>query len=273
MKDRVRGAASDAEETIDTVLGHLRHYVDGFYARAGALLTIGLVMSLLCLFAVSRLTEDVLEGETLRFDQAVLHWLQARGTSWLDHAALEITALGDTLVVLLVVALAGAILWLLERRAYAFLLGSAVVGAAILSPVLKALFDRSRPDVTDLRAVTMEASASYPSGHAMMSMVSLLVAAYIVRRLGTRRSTGVVAMLVAGVLILLIGLSRLYLGVHYPSDVAAGYMIGFAWSVFCVFTLQVLRRGSEGSDPPMGGGNDPRARSPAERCLSPLVTD
>lgn len=271
MSDRARGAASGAEEAISSILRHLRHYVDGFYARAGALLSIGLVFSLVCLFALSVLTEEVLEGETMRADQAVLHWLRAQGTPWLDQAALEITALGDTLVVLLVVVVAGTILWLLERRAYAFLLVSAVVGATLISPVLKALFDRPRPDGVDLRALTAETSASYPSGHAMMSMVSFLVVAYIIRCLAGRPAVSVAAVASAAVFILLVGLSRLYLGVHYPSDVAAGYMIGFVWAVFCMLSLQALRRRRQDRDG--ADVEEPDATSPAEECLSPMVLD
>ena len=270
MNDRDRGASSDAQETIGTVVGHLRQYVDGFYTRAGALLSLGLAVSVTCLFVLSVLTDEVLEGETIRADQAVLRWFQARGSSWLDQAALEVTALGDTLVVLLVMVVAGAVLWLLGRRAYAFLLGASVAGAAILSPALKTFFDRSRPDVADLRALAAETSASYPSGHAIMSMVSLVVVAYIVHCIASRRAVGVVAMVSAGVLIILIGLSRLYLGVHYPSDVAAGYMIGFAWAVFCILTLRALRRRPR-PDPRESREED--AASPADRCLSPLVAD
>jgi undecaprenyl-diphosphatase len=91
-------------------------------------------------------------------------------------------------------------------------------------------------------AVTHYAMASsYPSGHATMSMVLLVVLAYIVHQLSDRRWPGVAAMLLAGAAVLLIGLSRLYLGVHYPSDVIAGYAIGFAWAVFCALAVEALR--------------------------------
>lgn len=233
------------------LLRRVRRSVQGFYAAAGVLLATGMVLSLAGLWALGGLTEEVLEGETLRFDQAVLLWLNARATPGLDVAALRVTALGDTLVVLTVALVAGSLLWLLGQRAYAALLAAAVGGAVALYPVLKMLFDRPRPQLFEWRA-QHAASASYPSGHATMSVVLLVVLAYVVHRLARRRAVGVAAALVAGTGALLIGLSRLYLGVHYPSDVAAGAIIGFAWAVFCALGVEALR-GRRGAHGPGGG--------------------
>jgi undecaprenyl-diphosphatase len=217
----------------------MRRYLHGFYSVAGVLLSAGLLLALIGLWALAGLTEGMIEGETVRFDERVLLWLDARATAWLDVTALKVTALGDTLVVVTIALIAGTLLWLLGQRAYAALLAVAVGGGFVIYPVLKEVFDRPRPQLFEWRAHYAGAS-SYPSGHATMSMVLLVVLAYIIHRLANRRWIGVAAALVAGVGVLLIGISRLYLGVHYPSDVLAGYAVGFAWTVFCALAFRAL---------------------------------
>lgn len=234
------GPWSGGRTALSALLASLRRRLHGFYAVAGVLLTGGLLLSLLGLWALAGLTEGVVEGETARFDEGVLLWMNARATPWLDRVALEVTALGDGLVVAAISLVAGTLLWLLGQRAYAALLAAGVGGAWVIYPVLKLVFDRPRPQLFEWRAHYAVAS-SYPSGHATMSMVLLVVLAYIVHRLSDRRWTGVAAMLLAGAAVLLIGLSRLYLGVHYPSDVIAGYAVGFAWAVFCAVAVEALR--------------------------------
>jgi undecaprenyl-diphosphatase len=239
------GLAHAVARLVQWVFGRVR----GFYAAAGLTLSAGLAISLLGLWGLSELTEDVLEGDTERFDRAVLLWVNARATPWLDGAAIEITTLGDTLVVFLVTVVSAVLLLLLGRRAYAALLVLAVGGAAIINPILKSIFGRERPQVFEWVTPHGSASPAYPSGHALMSMVTLVTLAFIVQRLATRRWIRIAAMLVAGALVLLIGLSRLYLGVHYPSDVIAGYVIGFVWAVFCALAVEGFARLRGGANP------------------------
>ena len=225
---------------LATLLVWLRRRLHGFYAAAGVLLTAGLLLSLLGLWALSALTEGVMEGSTLRLDEGVLRWMSRRATPTLDRVALEVTALGDGVVVGAIALVAGTLLWLLGQRAHAALLAAAVGGAWVIYPVLKLAFDRPRPRLIDWPA-HYATSSSYPSGHATLSMVLFVVLAYIVHRLSGRRGVGVAAVLLAGAAVLLIGLSRLYLGVHYPSDVLAGYVVGFSWAVFCALAVESLR--------------------------------
>jgi undecaprenyl-diphosphatase len=231
-----RGLHHAIARLVRWVFGHVR----SFYAAAGLTLSAGLAVALLGLWGLSGLTEEVLEGDTERFDHAVLLWLNGRATPWLDQAALEVTALGDTLVVMLLTVVSATLLWVVGQRAYAWLVMLAVGGAAVINPTLKAIFGRERPRVFEWVVPNGTSSAAYPSGHALMSMVTLVTLAFIVHRLSAARWTSVLAMVVAGVLILLIGLSRLYLGVHYPSDVLAGYVVGFAWAVFCALAVEAL---------------------------------
>lgn len=199
-----------------TLLRWLLDHHHGFYTTAGVVLSGGLVLALLGLWGLSELTEGVLEGDTEPFDRAALPWLEARAAPWLDRAAIEVTVMADTLVIVLVAAVAASLLWVVE-----------------------------------LRGVMAEHSAAYPSGHATMSMVTLVTIAFIVHRLSDRRRTSVLAALLTGVTILLIGLSRLYLGLHFPSDVLAGYAIGFAWAIFCAVTIEHLGQRQSASPSPI----------------------
>ncbi|HEU0299884.1 MAG TPA: hypothetical protein VFR37_10525 [Longimicrobium sp.] len=131
-------------------------------------------LALLGLWALSGLTEGVMEGETVRFDEGVLHWMNARATPSLDLVAMEVTALGDGLVVTVITVVAGTLLCLLGQRAHAALLAAAVGGASVIYPVLKLVFDRPRPQLFEWRA-HYALSSSYPSGHATLSMVLLVV--------------------------------------------------------------------------------------------------
>jgi undecaprenyl-diphosphatase len=224
------------------LLRRAARYVHGLYTLAGLLLSVGLVLSLIALWALSNLTEEVIEGDTVRIDEGVLNWLNGHATPALDQAALEITALGNTLVILVLVATAVALLVLLQQRAYALLLTLAVAGVAVITPFLKAIFDRPRPQLFEWRVHYQLTSAAYPSGHATMSMVTFLTIAYIIYRLSRVKPPAAFAALLAACIVILIGTSRLYLGVHYPSDVLAGYVVGFVWAVFCALAIEIVAR-------------------------------
>ena len=225
------------------LLRWLARHAHGLYVGTGLLLSAGLVLALLGLWGLSGLTEGVLEGDTVEFDRQLLLWLDSRATPWLDRAALEVTALGDTIVVIVLASVSATLLWLLGRREYALLLIVGIGGAAIINPVLKIIFDRPRPQVFEWRAHFELTTHAYPSGHATISMVSFATLAFIIHRLAQRKRVSIAAAMLAATAILLVGISRLYLGVHYPSDVLAGYVVGFAWAVLCAVTVEALQRG------------------------------
>lgn len=152
---------------------------------------------------------------------------------------LEITLLGTGTVVMMVVAVSGMFLWLTEHRYSAALLFLATMGSILLNNLLKLGFGRPRPQIVEW--ATNAVSLSFPSGHAMSSAVVYGTVAYLAARLQKKRSHRVVTMACAALLILLIAASRLYLGVHYPSDVIAGIIIGIAWASFCMATLEALQ--------------------------------
>ena len=169
------------------------------------------------------LAEEVRERETLPFDEATLKTINNHASPTLDTLMVCVTQLGSALAV--IVMMVGIVSLLVKRRLYrsAAILLAGVGGAAALNLILKALFQRDRPQLWD-RIVT-ENSYSFPSGHAMASSAfyfSLVVIAW-----PTRWRWWVI---IGGALYtVLIGFSRLYLGVHYPTDVVAGWLVSFLW--------------------------------------------
>lgn len=231
--------------------GWARRHFHNLLALGGVLLAIGLALAVAALWAMSQLADSVLEGETLRFDEAILHGISDWTSPRRDILALDLTALGGGTVVLAVAVISATLLAVLGRRWYALLICAAVSGGWMLGPVLKILFDRPRPQVVEWRT-PHAGHASFPSGHATMAMVLYVTLAYVVHRLGNRHWVSVVAWSVAALLVTVIGVTRLYLGVHYPSDVLAGYAVGFAWAMFCAAGAEILAlragRGKDGEE-------------------------
>jgi len=112
-------------------------------------------------------------------------------------------------------------------------------GSIILNGLLKIGFERPRPQIFEWG--TKAGSWSFPSGHAMTAAVGYFTVAYLAARLQKRRRERAVTFAAAGILVLAICVSRVYLGVHYPSDVLAGVIIGLAWAGFCMATLEAVQ--------------------------------
>ena len=162
------------------------------------------------------------------------------GPECLEHFMVSMTALGSTSVLLMVAVLAAGFFVVAGDRSSAVVLMFASVGGALLSSGLKLYFARARPDLVP-HLVEVQ-SASFPSGHAMKSTVVYLVLAMLIRRnLMTSGSRAYLLATAIGVSVL-VGVSRIYLGVHWPSDVIAGWMFGAAWAAACVFIASRLNR-------------------------------
>lgn len=211
-----------------------------------ALLVGGLLLALLS-FATFELAGEVLEGDTQAFDERVLRAMRQPddpqlpvGPDWLHEAALDITALGGApVLVLTVAAIVGFLLLQGTHRTALFVLAASAGGWA-LNSVLKLVFARPRPDVVPhLRDVM---TLSFPSGHAMTSAAVYLTLGALLMRIATRRVTKFYCMAVAILATLLIGTSRVYLGVHYPTDVLAGWLIGFSWALLCWIAGRLIER-------------------------------
>ena len=210
--------------------------VNDVYAVVGIFILLGSAVAAGGIWVFVRLASEVSEGETQGFDVAVLRYIEAHQTPFLDGAAIEITFLGTGLIVLMLVCVSGMFLWLTKHKHSALLLMVATVGGILLNGLLKMGFDRPRPQVFAWGQHTV--SSSFPSGHAMSAATVYMTIAYLAARLQRRRLSRVLTLVAALVIITLIAVSRLYLGVHYPTDVAAGVLMGLAWAAFCMAMLE-----------------------------------
>ena len=207
---------------------------------------------LLLLFAL--LAAAVSYGRTMDFDQAVLLALRESsnaadpiGPPWVEEMARDITALGSNAVVGLMTLASVLYLVLAGKRRTALLLVAAIIGAIVLGNALKFGFARPRPDIVPPLARVF--TASFPSGHATLSAAVYLTLGALQARMTQDRRTKLFVLLFAVLLVLLIGLTRVYLGLHYPTDVLAGWFVGTAWAIACwSAALYLQRRG--GIEPP-----------------------
>ena len=206
----------------------------------GIFLVAGLVVAIAGTASFVAIASEVREGETQGFDEAVIRWMGEHHTPLLDRAMVELTALGTGVTVLMIVAIAALFLTLTQHKYSAILLLVATTGGLVLNGVLKLGFERPRPSI--FVPVVDTVSSSFPSGHAMSSAIVYGTVAYLAARLHRRRWARWLVMMFALVVIVLISFSRMYLGVHYPSDVLAGVIIGLAWAGFCMATLEAIQR-------------------------------
>ena len=208
------------------------------YARAEVVMLTALVIVAGGAFAFVKLASEMTEGETNAFDMAVLQTLHPGpdlsnpiGPAWLETTAVDLTAIGSvSVLVLLSVAVAG-FLCLNRLRLEAAIIAVALGGGLMLSQGLKAVFERQRPpDV--YRAVEI-LNSSFPSGHAMLSAVVYLTLGAMIARVTASQAIRIYVMGGAILLTLLVGATRVYLGVHWASDVIGGWCAGAAWATAC----------------------------------------
>jgi undecaprenyl-diphosphatase len=207
-----------------------------FYGAVGIFLVAGAVIAVVATVGFSELAEHVLAGGTQAFDVAILRWLHEHQSPMLTALMVEMTYLGTGTVVMMVVIVVALFLWHTEHKHSARLLLAATVGNILLNGALKLVYHRPRPSVFAWQ--TTAVSSSFPSGHAMSATVVYGTVAYLVMRLQKHHWSRMLTLGAAIILILLICLTRLYLGVHYPSDVIGGIVVGLAWAAFCMATLE-----------------------------------
>ncbi len=195
----------------------------------------GFLLSAFALWGFANLAGGILDKETFAFDQEILLALRELQTPFLDELMIGITFFGDPNV-LGVVSLIIALV-LVYRRSFseATVLIIANLGAVLLNLWLKDLFARDRPELWE-RVVDVQLY-SFPSGHAMIALVVYSVLAYLLVKTFPNWRWLIITVTIP--LILGIGLSRLYLGVHWPSDVLAGYAAGLVWLLTCIFSLEL----------------------------------
>ena len=213
--------------------------IRSFYTAVGVFITAGALLALAGTWAFAALAVHVRTGATQAFDDAILRWVAAHQLPWLHVAMVQVTALGTGVVVMMVVAVAALFLWLTRHRHSAALLLVTTVVGILINSMLKDVFHRDRPSIFSSGVEVF--SSSFPSGHSMSAAIVYGTVAYLAARLQRRHWSRIVTAVIALLLILLIAASRIYLGVHYPSDTAAGLVIGFAWAAFCMATLEAVQ--------------------------------
>jgi undecaprenyl-diphosphatase len=211
----------------------LQNIVRLAFSEIGATIALGITAFGVLAFAL--IADETLEGETRGFDESILLALREPGDptnpigpAWLEHALLDITALGGYVILSMLVIGVAIYLIAAGKRGTALLVVGAVGSGTLLSETLKFGFARPRPDLVAHLAEVQ--SASFPSGHAMISAIAYLTLGVLLTRVHKQRRTKIIIMSYAILLTLMIGLSRIYLGVHWPTDVLAGWALGAAWS-------------------------------------------
>jgi undecaprenyl-diphosphatase len=222
------------------VHGRIRQNVD-------LLTLVVLAIVVLASWFVAELAEEVLHGTTQRYDEWVLRQLRSPadmtdpiGPAWFQDMWRDVTAAGSvTVLAVVTMACAG---YLLMRRQYHMLalVVAAIVGSPILSLLLKDFFARPRPEfASPAMHVT---TSSFPSSHSMLSAVVYLTLGALLARTSTQFRYKLYFITVALLITILVGLSRIYLGVHYPSDVLAGWSFGLIWALFCWLIARFLQK-------------------------------
>lgn len=193
------------------------------------------------------LADEVTEGETHAFDRQVVRSLRQAddpatpiGPRWVQEMGRDATALGGNGFVVLLTLIVTGFLLMSGRRATAVFMVIAVAGGFSASHLLKWVIARPRPEIVS--HLSHVYTHSFPSGHAMISAVVYLTLGAIMTTVVGRRRLKWYILSVAFLLTLIVGVSRVYLGVHYPTDVLAGWIAGIAWALLCWVMAKLLQR-------------------------------
>lgn len=210
-------------------------------------LLIGTLLIGLGLWLFLALANEVIEGEPLTYDEVILLALRSPtdpadplGPPWVEEMGRDFTALGGVSIVGLVAGIVCLYLALARRWSTIALIIIAVVGSLLLNQLLKAGFNRPRPDLVPHGMVVYH--ASFPSGHAMLSASVYLTLGALLARLQQQRAQAILIMGTAILVTVLVGISRVYLAVHWPSDVLAGWAAGSIWATLCWLAAWKLRK-------------------------------
>jgi undecaprenyl-diphosphatase len=193
------------------------------------------------------LSDEILETSEASIDRRLRLMLRGAGrpddpigSRWVEAAWREITALGSDVIVGLITVFVMGFLLMNKMLRSALLLLVAVVGGGLLSVGLKLTFARPRPDF--VQHMVEVSSASFPSGHSLISAVVYPTLGALLASLSPTRTAKVYYLTTAFLLMVLVGVSRMYLGVHYPTDVLAGWALGLAWALACWVGSEMLQR-------------------------------
>lgn len=216
-----------------------------FLKRFEARVLIGLFLVAATLLAFLGIAEEMAEGETQAIDQQLMLALRTPGdlnnpigSHGVEEAVRDITALGGTTLVVVVTLVAVLAFLFHRKRIHALVMAGAVVAASVSSQFTKGLFGRPRPDLVPHEVYVY--TGSFPSGHSTMSTAAFLTLAMLIASLEMKRRSKALALTLAALIVVGVGFSRVYLGVHWPSDVLAGWCLGAGWALVGWLALRLL---------------------------------
>ena len=219
-------------------------------ARHEAVVLAALLLAALGLYAFIHVAGEVAAGDTKAFDEWAVRAFRKPhdlavpiGPEWLRDAALDVTAMGGNVILTFAAAAVVGFLALQRKGAAAAFIGASTLTGLLASLALKHVFSRPRPSVVPHLAPTL--TSSFPSGHSMMSAVVYLTLGALLARQVSDLPTRAYVLAVAVLITVAVGLSRVYLGVHYPTDVLAGWTAGLAWSMACWLVANGIQRRGE----------------------------
>lgn len=196
-------------------------------------------------WAFAKLASDVREGETDAFDRRIILAMRRPGdlspigSPAVQEAVRDVSALGGTALLGLITVIAAGFLVLDGKRHMAYFAAASVASGMVVSVLLKDVFQRPRPEIVP--HVAYAANTSFPSGHSMMSALTYLTLAALLARSQERKRLKAYFLLLAALLTFMVGVSRVYLGVHWPTDVLAGWMAGAVWAMLCWLAARWLQ--------------------------------
>lgn len=188
-------------------------------------------------FVFGKFADELIKEELYKFDSSIINWMQSFISSKLTTFMKAFTFFGSYIGVILISLITIILMIFFHKYWEALFLAIAVLGSSLFNLLLKWIFQRERPSSNQLIDVT---GLSFPSGHAMVSIVLFGMLTYFLLLFYKSNWAKIITALFFTVVILCIGVSRIYLGVHYPSDVIAGFSAGGAWLIICLFVLQII---------------------------------
>lgn len=208
---------------------------------------IALLLLVVSVWAFIELADLVMAGRTTRFDEWAVRAMRRAddpaepiGPGWLSEVGRDLTALGGIAFLTLLTATIAGFLWLKRMYGAMALVVAATLSGLVVSLILKQTFDRPRPELVP--HLSRVYTSSFPSGHAMLSATVFLTLGTLLGRFVHERVLKAYFLIVAVTLSVLVGVSRVYMGVHYPTDVLTGWVAGLAWALTCWLIARFMQR-------------------------------
>jgi undecaprenyl-diphosphatase len=238
--------------SLHTAVDRLRPWLPNLEPIVLVVLAVGTAS----LWGFIEIAEDVFEGDTEAFDRWAVSAMRDRGNPadpvgprWVEEMARDASALGGFAWITFATFVIAIFLLLDGKSHMAAFLAAATTSGAVVSFLLKSVFERPRPDLVP--HLSHVYTSSFPSGHSMNAAVVYLTLGSLLASVISNVSLKIYVLAIAVALTIAVGLSRIYLGVHYPTDVLAGWLAGLVWALVCWLIARWLQRRGQVEKPPI----------------------